>query len=312
MKRLVCALLIVALLVALPVTSQAQNGWTWRGNIFPSSFSPSSYQSGYWNYGNYQYFGGNMQWNSTRASNIRRIYAPQGFRYTHDITDLNNNLGYVGWQMTNFPDPKFDSDNDQWWDPYIFEETEVTARDPNFPQDWTWYYFLVEMKRGGYAPYRVTNGGTVNHTPAISAKFWWSAEWQTMDYERRPYQQGYPSITNGRQTLVELLENYQMGKTAQIKKQSSTEFVELELPLSIEEFTEKAKSLDKELKSFTLQYEVQTEFGQDIVTIRGLPDESEVIPLEHAQRMLSLLPSPHRTIRFRGIVGYEVEKTKTE
>ncbi len=309
MKKLVCCLLIATLaLFTTSVEALAQTGWTWRGNIFPSSFSPSGYYSGYWNYGNYQVFGGQMYWDSTRASNIRNIYAPQGFRYTHDITDLNNNLGYSGWYATNFPNPKFDTDNNQWWDAYISEETEVTANSTSFPQNWQTYYFMVEMRRGGNGPFRTVSGGTVNHTPAISKKFVWSSEWQTMDYERRPYKQVYPWASSGSPALTNILENSGIiEKPSKTQAQKDNEVIVLRQPLTIKDFTEETRSLTKPLKSFVLEFEVENEFGTEIMSIGGTPDDENIVPMERVQRMLSLLPESNKVISFRGVVRYELE-----
>lgn len=71
-----------------------------------------------------------MSWNDQDAQNARND-AQNGSYYTHDITDMNDNLdGWCIW--TNFPSPYYDWDDDgdsifKW------EESEVVSVDTNFP-----------------------------------------------------------------------------------------------------------------------------------------------------------------------------------
>lgn len=71
-----------------------------------------------------------------------------------------NNIGYA----SNFPNPKYDGDDDDG-NRYI-EELEVVVQDRNFPARDTSYYYYTWFTR------MRTGSGVVQETPAISAWTW--------------------------------------------------------------------------------------------------------------------------------------------
>lgn len=279
----------VMCILGLGMAKTVDAQWTWQGEIFEKGFSPRWYYSGYWDYGVWQYFGGCMWWDQSGSDHIFDL-SQSGFRYTHDITDLNNNLGYSGWYVTNFPRPKFDTDDDEG--DGIKEETEVTALDAAFPVPYPikkdCYYFIVEMRRGGAGPL-TTGGGTVDHTPAISL---WVGEWQTFDYERSPYHGQYvPFFVSSSQSLAK-------KQSADIKRGNEQQrarggHILFNQPQTIARCQALAEAASAKISAFQLEYRVTRESGEeDTAMVHGQADENNnTISLERAQRLVDLIPS---------------------
>lgn len=218
------ALVIVVLLsLFIPVTS-AMAWWSgWYTPNFTGSYSPSSYKHGQWDSGLYsgsEAFGSTMKWNQTRATGVKAYSGTSkwivwcGFcksYYTHDHSDMSNKLHAVA-MASNFSSPKFDFDDDDnnGWN----DEAEVVAVNSSFPSVGAEYYFYSYFQR------RKSGSGTVQETPAISAKPIWSSEYQTWyhdSYQSLSYTTGLGPISlNPEQTVVKvtrdtLLENTQMS-----------------------------------------------------------------------------------------------------
>jgi len=137
-----------------------------------------------------------MRWNQEHAQNVRN-YSSGGEYYTHDITDMSDNLN--GWCLwTNFPDPYYDWDDDngnrKW------EESEVVSVNTNFPTQDQYYsvnsYFTRWYEK--CSPWwncwweHDGGSGTVNITPAVSYwQGWPFNEYQTRYYDSNPVTVSY-------------------------------------------------------------------------------------------------------------------------
>lgn len=216
-------LLVVLLSLFIPVTS-AMAWWSgWYSPNFTGSYSPTSYKHGQWDSGLYsgsEVFGSTMKWNQTRANGVKAYSGTSKWiswcgycksYYTHDHTDMSHKLHAVA-VSSNFSSPKydFDDDNNNGW----YEEAEVVAVSSSFPSVGAEYYFYSYFQR------RKAGSGTVQETPAISAKPIWSSEYQTWyhdSYQSLSYTTGLgPLSLDPEQQTVEatvgtLLENTQMN-----------------------------------------------------------------------------------------------------
>lgn len=187
--------LVVSLLLLLITISTTVAWWSgWYPPNFAGSYSPSSYRHGQWNdsWNNSEAFGSEFQFNSTKQGGVHyysqnyhylAVWCPwcKGY-YTQDHTDMSNRLSAFGYG-TNVPDPKVDSDdgnnNGNW------EELEVVSVNHSFPGVGTTYYFR------SYFYKRSTGTGTVQETPAISARTTPLNEYNTARYETRPQTLSY-------------------------------------------------------------------------------------------------------------------------
>lgn len=321
--KLLFAGVVVGLMCSIGGVSFAANGWTWRGEIFPELFSPKRYESGYWDYGEYQYFGGYMWWDRTRAELVRSLGQQNRIFYTHDLTDADNHLGYAGWYATNLPNAAFDTDNDQWYIPgdITEEETEVTVVDPSFPTPWPdrseGYYFLIKMRRGGIFPWgnppMDRRGGNVHHTPAVSvyAPTPDGDAWQTADYEREEFVQPYPPFTGALQSSTnEDIEggNHHVPKASDRKVHSR---IPLSTPMPIERFVSFAGKLSRPIVGFELRYETVSSISgeREILTIHGTSEGEEIISLSEAEQFFQFLPLSVHVVQLLGVSAFETPRT---
>jgi len=293
LKNLVRSLVLAAFL-AVTFSTESLAQCINQGNIFPEPFSPINYTSCI----NRSLTGiysitGRMYWNEGRRDYVRLRSNLFPFAYyTHDFTDLNDNLGHTGYWASNFPAPQYDSDDDEPRDGR-YEEVEVVAFSKSFPNAYMEYFFTVHFQRGLLR----LGGGIIDHTPAISV---YTGAWQTYDYERSPYQQSYRNI--GDRFVEELLDDGE-----QLPKEEQSEKINMsQQPLSVEEFKTQISSTGRTLKKFVLEYEVETKDGPQIVTVGGVPDKNELIPSEGLQAMLNDLPESFKITGFRGVVSYEL------
>jgi hypothetical protein len=138
----------------------------------------------------------NMTWNEEQAQNVRG-YSSQDQYYTHDITDMSDNLN--GWCLwTDFPSPYYDwddDDSDEKW-----EESEVVAVDASFPVDaqeyhvrsafipWYWKCVWQWNPPGWVCEWEYTGTtGFAFITPAVSKwQGWPFNEYQTVYYDDDP------------------------------------------------------------------------------------------------------------------------------
>jgi hypothetical protein len=135
----------------------------------------------------------NMKWNEEHAQNVRD-YSSQSQYYTHDITDMSDNLN--GWCLwTDFPSPYYDWDDDDGDDKW--EESEVVAVDTSFPADDQMYkvrsvfipwYWKCVWQLGWVCEWEYTaTTGTAFITPAVSEwQGWPFSEYQTVHYDDDP------------------------------------------------------------------------------------------------------------------------------
>jgi len=295
MKNLVRALMLSILLIGTFATQSLAQSCTPSNttyfNYFNGSYAPSTFRPCQGRNQNKYVFGNDMKWNQTRRNGVQD-HVRQGRRYTHDITDLSGNLGYHTFWGTNFPNPVFDTDDDDRNGSH--EETEVTVNDTAFPVVSRNYYFYVQMAQP------TNNAGTVSQTPAVS-RYYFGA-WQT-SYFSNAFNQSYTrwrAASRG-SVLEDLLDN---GEKIFEVEQSET--VDVSQPLSIEEFKAQIDWTQRPLLSFVLEYEVETEDGPQIVTIGGVPNEKELIPSDGLEEMLSNFPDTYKITSFRGVVSYKL------
>ena len=200
MPRLARTSIIAALLLALLAPTAI--------HAFNSSYAPTAHSQDYAELSSYACSGKNrtgkndhndvvrirttMSWNSTQAQNVRN-YAASGKYYTHDITDMSNNLdGFCLW--TNFPNAYYDWDDDSG-ETLKWEESEVAAINKSFPTANTNYsvnsYFArwtygIPYSGGGFQWFYDPDGGQIKITPQISE--WWGSmgEYNTAAYDGDP------------------------------------------------------------------------------------------------------------------------------
>jgi hypothetical protein len=147
----------------------------------------------------------NMQWNEEHAQNVRD-YSSQDQYYTHDITDMSDNLN--GWCLwTDFPSPYYDWDDDD--DDDKWEESEVVAVDTSFPVDaqeyhvrsafipWYWKCVWQWDPPGWVCDWEYTSTtGIALITPAVSEwQGWPFNEYQTVYYDDDPVVISYGGLT---------------------------------------------------------------------------------------------------------------------
>lgn len=121
----IAAVGVAALLLgALPAPSNASHA-----SYAPTNFSQTKAVTTWRTSGDSIWVFSDESWNSTDAAAVRG-YSAQGYRYTQDMRDLDNNVNATGntrntdWR-SNFPNPVYDRDDDN--SDYRWEESEVTA-----------------------------------------------------------------------------------------------------------------------------------------------------------------------------------------
>jgi len=213
MKRAISGLALVLILVVLGSSVAASppfqsipphwqlTGWYtpnfWDNTIPDGQYAPTAYRHGHWIDSNTNefVFASVMDWNQTRADNVRYysnhlrfwVCQPVYMYYTHDHTDMSGKLHGVG-AGTNIPNAKFDRDDDDGDGRY--EEYEVVSLDQAFPttnQDfyvWVTYY----QKQG-------IGSGYLLETPALSAKAWCMSEYNTWRFDDNPQRLDYDNAT---------------------------------------------------------------------------------------------------------------------
>lgn len=122
----------------------------------------------------------NIRYDTSAESSINNYYQTENAYPGMDITDNYDNLDYSGYWASNYPDDKFDTDNDDG-SPQV-EETEVTSLDPYAIEPGIDYYFYVNFNNGG--PYRNGGGdGTLQVTAHESVPDPFNVEYNTTAYD---------------------------------------------------------------------------------------------------------------------------------
>ncbi|SHH70492.1 hypothetical protein [Clostridium grantii] len=105
-----------------------------------------------------------MRYDDTTISSIMSYYNNNSYYPGIDITDMSDKLTYNGYYSTNYPNPKFDTDDDDWDGKW--EETEITVLSPSSIKTSTDYYFDVHFREYSQGTYT----GTINITASESIK----------------------------------------------------------------------------------------------------------------------------------------------
>ena len=127
-----------------------------------------------------------MNWNSTRASNMRH-QASHGYRFSFDVHDLNGNLNATTRYETSLPNPYFDLDDDD--SDGRHEESEITADSTSFPTAGVNYYANVYFMRyyyyctGYWCPGWVwdPSSGWISYDESLSEHYLLGDYWDTTD-----------------------------------------------------------------------------------------------------------------------------------
>lgn len=312
MGKSIRTLFLVAFLGAIfSTTASAQlpcyHQGSWRYGIFTGSYSPRGYLPCYYRSDRDFRLGATMYWNQAGRDAIQG-YVRDGQRYTHDMTDLDDNLTtYSNWWSTNFPSPYPDWDDDD--DDGKWEEWEVTVEDSSFPvvSRNYWLTFYARTVPSGW------QSGTVAHTPAISEKLWYTSDlWDTYRYSTTPYNQYYSTTWNGLFGDEEPKDATALrdgGKPdRENPNEKPVETISFPQPLAIGDFHAQLRPEDKTIVSFVLAYEVETEQGTQTVYVGGVPSEFELFPLARAEEELRSAPVTLGAARLLGVTSYRIER----
>lgn len=300
MKKQFKAFLLAGFLCAFFGVGASAQSWcnqtgTWW-YYYDGSYSPYYNQPchGWTTTGSGHVFGVRMYWNQAGRNGVQS-YASSGKRYTHDMTDLNNNLHATGVYSTNFPSPYFDFEDDDGNGER--EEAEVVAQSSSFPTVGTQYYIFFWYNWAGAAG----NAGNVALTPAISEELWWTLDkWDTHKYDKglnRHYTKTGNLFDDG-----DTLPSSRIFR--EDKNEKEFERRTFEEPLSIEDFRQQVDSAGLKVAGYALEYEVESEDGPQIVTVGLVPTVDEFFPRSTLQEVLSVLPETVEVKRLRGVVSY--------
>lgn len=306
MKEQFKAFLLAGFLCAIfGGAAQAQSWCNGTGTwyyYYDGSYSP--YQNGtchgWTTTGSGHVFGVNMYWNSAGRAGVQS-YVGGGRRYTHDITDLNNNLSATGTYSTNFPSPYIDFDDDngnsEW------EEAEVTVENSNFPTVGTRYYIQFWFSWAGAAG----NAGNVAYTPAISEEIWYTSDkWDTYRYDKG-LNRHYTKTGNLFDGITRLPTERLFGENENEKQYERRRFEE---PLSIENFRRQTAAAGVKVSGYALEYEVDSEDGPQIVTVGLVPTEEEFVPSSVLEDVFRNMPDTFTVKKLRGVVSYYHDPVK--
>lgn len=158
-------------------------------NLGGATYSPSWFSQSisnnythHWSYDSYTVYT-YAKWDSAHRTGVQN-WTSQGYRYTQDQRDLNNNLSALIYFGTNFPNPVWDLDDDNG--DQKKEEAEVTADSATFP---TANYQYSYWQRWSRSIYRYQSGyftwvydgdsGNIGHQSQIS---FWAGEFDTHRY----------------------------------------------------------------------------------------------------------------------------------
>jgi len=300
MKKQFKALLLAGFLCVLMGGAASAQSWcngtgTWY-YYYDGSYSPyyNNTCHGWTSTGSGHVFGVKMYWNSAGRTGVQN-YVSSGKRYTHDITDLNNNLSATGTYSTNFPSPYVDFDDDngnsEW------EEAEVTVENSNFPTVGTQYYIYFWYSWAGASG----NAGNVAYTPAMSEQIWYTSDkWDTYRYDKG-LNRHYTKTGN-------LFDGYSKFPSDLIFQEDENEKQferrRFEEPLSVESFRQQIEAAGIKVRGYALEFEVDSEDGPQIVTVGLVPTADEFFPSATLQDVLGTLPDTVTVKRFRGVVSY--------
>lgn len=248
-------------------------------------------------------FGVNMYWNQAGRNGVQS-YVAGGRRYTHDMTDLNDNLSATGTYATNFPSPSIDFDDDdgngEW------EEAEATVEDASFPvvdrKYWLQFWFSWNGAAG--------NAGNLALTPAISEELWWTSDkWDTHKFDKG-LNRHYTKTGN----LVDFNGNSKLPSGALFQEnENETQFERRRFiePLSIDDFRQQTAAAGVKVSGYALEYEVDSEDGPQIVTVGLVPTQDEFVPSSVLEDVLRSMPESFTIKRLRGVVSYYYEAAKS-
>ena len=300
MKKQFRAFLLAGLLCVLMGGAASAQSWcnstgTWY-YYYSGSYSPYYNQTchGWTSTGSGHVFGVNMYWNQSGRNGVQS-YVSGGRRYSHDMTDLNDNLSATGTYSTNFPSPYIDFDDDdgngEW------EEAEVTVENSSFPTVGTRYYIQFWFSWAGGS----TASGNLAYTPAISEQLWYTSDkWDTYRYDTG-LNRHYTKTGNLLEGLTRMPTDRLFEENENEKQFERRRFVE---PVSIDDFRQQVDAAGIRVGGYALEFDVDSADGPQIVTVGLVPTAEEFVPSATLQDVLSNLPDTFRVNKLRGVVSY--------
>lgn len=129
-----------------------------------------------------------VRWTSAEANNLRSTGSGNGngnLRYTQDMRDANDNVDADGYWNSNFDNPKYDNENDGWFESRR-EEAEMTAQSGSFPTAGKTYYFSARYSHwaGGSGTCGTDwdgGAGSIGHNEHMSEQDFFG-EWNTFNF----------------------------------------------------------------------------------------------------------------------------------
>ena len=118
-----------------------------------------------------------VEYDSSAITAIQDYYNNNDYCPGLDITDLTNTVDYAGWWATNYPDPYFDTDDDDF--DGGDEESEVVCQSPLSMSSDTTYYFFVKFNK-----YQTISTITFDLTAHESEWVGWQGEYNTRYYNK--------------------------------------------------------------------------------------------------------------------------------
>jgi len=123
----------------------------------------------------------NIKYNSSEVTTVHNNYNNKNWYPGLDATDLNGNLSTTTSSMaTNYPNPKFDTDNDDGVNGS--EESEFVSLSPLSISTSSTYYFYVDWVNVGSFYTCATGSGTIELNAHESTPF--LSEYNTADYDK--------------------------------------------------------------------------------------------------------------------------------
>jgi hypothetical protein len=149
---------IIVLSIAVPTVVSAygySSSWSSSGGSYSPYKGYANTASSSDSYGDYitaKAYG--IYYSSSAITAIKNYYYNNTYYHGIDITALDDtasDIGATGWYSTNYPNPKFDSDDDGANGPD--EETEIVTLSPTNMTTGTSYYFYSKFKESTTCTY---------------------------------------------------------------------------------------------------------------------------------------------------------------
>lgn len=274
---------------------------------YQGSYSPYSNGTchGWTSTGSGHVFGVNMYWNQAGRNGVQS-YVSDGYRYTHDMTDLNDNLHATGTYSTNFPSPYIDFDDDDGNGER--EEAEATVENTSFPVVGRKYYLQF------WYSWKATAGATgkLAYTPAISKRGCpvFCEKWDTHRYDRG-LNRSYKKTANRSAQLDDEFTDYKpINPFDKDDNQSTFEHRRFDEHISLEQLQQQAREVGIAVRGYAIEVEVATEDGLQVITVGLVPGSVEFFPQATYDDVLASMPEDYRVVRSLGVRSYYFDKAQ--